>query len=83
MTRADYKSVIEPTLYLALTDDGVAFARILDKIDPRYNGTALSAMCRYNAVQFCKMLHEWLKKLRQNINQMLNKKKKKKKHTSP
>ena len=37
--------------------------------------------CRYNAVQYCKILHEWLQELRQNINQMLDPQKTP--HTSP
>ena len=30
--------------------------------------------CRYNAFQYSEILHKWLQELRQNINQMLNKK---------
>ena len=28
--------------------------------------------CRYNAVQYCEILHKWLPELRQNISQMLD-----------
>ena len=40
----------------------------------------ITVECRYNVVQYCKILHKWLQELRQNINQMLEHKTP---HTSP
>ena len=37
--------------------------------------------CRYNAAQYCKVLHKWFQELTQNINQMLDTQKIS--HTSP
>ena len=45
------------------------------------NKNPYTVECRYNAVQYRKILHKWLHEHRQNINQMLDPQKKP--HTSP
>ena len=47
----------------------------------RANTMQNTVECRYNAVQYCKLLHNWLQELRQNIDQILDPQKTP--HTSP
>ena len=31
-----------------------------------------TVQCRHNVIQYCKIFHKWLQKVKQNINQMLD-----------